>query len=162
MLKLDIIFLVLMLLILLFVAERADAETKLVINITSYHTYSPDFKSKKQGIEEYNKRNFGAGIEYHPSGSNKYFGTGFYENSFYEKSCYVTAGVKAEKQNGIYVSAEISIADGYELSSRARGRYLIVPALALHIAPGKIDSHVTKIMFISGGVWGLQYNYALK
>lgn len=145
--------------VLLCCFDDASAETRLVVNLASFHVHSPDFELEDKGITEYNADNYGLGFERHAEDSGLYYGAGFYENSFFETSRYITIGVKASSDSNLYVSAELSAADGYRLSSKAHGDYLIAPGVALNVKSGDSGQHGTKLLFMIGGIFALQYNY---
>jgi hypothetical protein len=145
--------------VLLCCFDDASAETRLVVNLASFHVHTPDFDLEDEGITEYNQSNYGVGFEYHAEDSGLYYGAGFYENSFFETSRYITIGVKASSTSNMYVSAELSAADGYRLSSKAHGDYLVDGGLALNTKFGDDGQHATKMLFMVGGIFGLQYSY---
>lgn len=112
-----------MLLILLLVAPSfALAETvgeiRLNANLAANHFLSPkpelaEIMLARLGTDEYNNDTFGLGVEYQLSES-LYVSAGFFENSFFQDSKYVSIGSQLLESEYVTFGAEIGIADGYE------------------------------------------------
>lgn len=96
-----------LLVVLVLVWGQAQAgEWRANVNVASHHFVEPP-----AGMERWNERNYGAGVEWH---AEDYFVTaGRYDNSFRDTTAYLGAGKEWRVGEYIHVGAEAALATGY-------------------------------------------------
>lgn len=145
---------------------RADQNNwKYDIILTSYH-----LMAAPEGVEEFNKKNYGLAVEYHFPDSEFYVAGGIYQNSFY-KTCepqyrdlcsdlshFIEGGVVMLEDDEVRVGVELGFADGYDILKYPKIGEDIAVMGGFTVAKKTFDNQAVKFFF-TYPIIGLSYQF---